>query len=126
MEKSLTTAQGLCAGMNTVIVSDTNGCADTTQTNVWVPYTINTVGVGDTTICITNYASIVAVSTGGTAPYSYIWTESALTGSVVSTSSNTSVNPETTTEYFVVSTDLNGCVGDSSKVLITVRARTWS
>jgi len=117
----LTTAQGLCAGMNTVIVSDTNGCADTTQTNVWVPYTINTVGVGDTTICITNYASIVAVSTGGTAPYSYIWTESALTGSVVSTSSNTIVNPETTTEYFVVSTDLNGCVGDSSKVLITVR-----
>ena len=117
----LSNAQGLCPGTNYVIITDVNNCKDTTTTNVWIPDSIETIGFGDTTICITNYAGITAATTGGTAPYYYVWTESALTGSVISTSVSTSVHPETDTYYYVSSTDENGCIGGTSEVLVRVR-----
>lgn len=115
-------AQGLCAGSNVVTVTDINGCSDTAEANVWVPDSIKTTGLGDTMICITNYAAIAATSTGGTPPYSYVWTQASLSGPVVSLSSTASVNPVVDTEYYVQSTDVNGCEGDTSLVLVKVRA----
>ncbi len=121
--EQLSTAQGLCSGTNSLIVTDINGCDDTTTTYVWVPDSIETVGFGDTTICITNYAALSAASAGGTPPYYYVWTEGALGGSVIATSTSTSVDPEVSTYFYVTSTDENGCVGDTSEVLITVREK---
>lgn len=111
----------LCSGSNDLIVTDAHGCVDTANATVQVPQPIQTTGFGDTTICISNFAGISAASTGGTAPYTYVWTQGSLAGSVVSTSAGTSVDPSTTTKYFVRSTDQNGCQGDTSRVTISVR-----
>ena len=62
-----------------------------------------------------------AASAGGTPPYYYVWTEGALGGSVIATSTSTSVDPAVSTYFYVTSTDENGCVGDTSEVLVTVR-----
>ncbi|MEX2595477.1 MAG: PKD domain-containing protein [Salibacteraceae bacterium] len=115
------TANNLCADSNFVTITDANGCTDDMFIVIDVPDTIKTTAFGDTMICITNPAAINAASTGGTPPYSYVWTESSLNGPVINTSASTVVNPSVTTEYFVTSTDDNGCIGDTSRVLIKVR-----
>ncbi len=114
-------AQGLCADTNWVTITDVQGC-DTVAFSVnGIPDSIHTTGYGDTLICITNFAAVVASTTGGTPPYSYIWTKGSLNGPVVSLAVSASVDPPITTTYFVQSTDMNGCVGDTSKVLVKVR-----
>ena len=117
----LSQASGLCADSNWVTVTDDNGCMADTHAVVGVPDTIQTIAFGDTTICITNTAAMVAASSGGTPPYSYVWTEGDLSGSVISTSVISNVTPDVDTYYFVKSTDANGCIGDSSMVRVNVR-----
>ncbi len=111
----------LCPDSNFVTVTDIFGCTSVSSVVIDVPDTIETIGYGDTLICITNPATIVAASTGGTPPFSYVWTEGSLNGQVVATTQNTVVTPEVNTPYFVSSIDANGCPGDTSKVLIKVR-----
>ena len=117
----LTQANGLCADSNWVTVTDDNGCEADTHALVGVPDTIMTSAFGDTTICITNIATMVAVSVGGTPPYSYVWTEGSLTGTVISTAVTIGVTSNLDMLYFVKSTDANGCIGDSSMVTVNVR-----
>jgi gliding motility-associated-like protein len=112
---------GLCADSNWVTVTDDNGCNADTHGIVGVPDTIQTSAFGDTTICITNTAALVAASLGGTSPYSYVWTRDSLEGSVISTSVSTGVSPDVDKLFFVHSTDQNGCIGDTSMVTINVR-----
>jgi len=88
---------------------------------IGIPDSIVTTGFGDTLICINNVAAINAASTGGTPPFSYIWFKDSLTGTQFSTQPNPLVNPVLDREYFVISTDANNCVGDTSKVLVKVR-----
>ncbi len=114
-------ALGLCSDTNYVSVTDDNGCVADTFAVIGVPDSIVTIGFGDTQICITNVAAMVATSTGGTAPYNYVWTLSSLTGPVVSTNVSATVSPELSSTYFVKSTDVNGCVGDTSLVVVRVR-----
>ncbi|MCO4805780.1 MAG: gliding motility-associated C-terminal domain-containing protein [Flavobacteriales bacterium] len=114
-------AQALCPDSNWVTVTDANGCDTSTWVVIDVPDSIITTSFGDTTICITNIAAIIASSTGGTAPYDYVWTLADSPSDTVSLMANSSVNPEVTTRYFVSSTDANGCPGDTASVLIVVR-----
>jgi len=111
----------LCPDTNWVTVTDVNGCMDTMWTVILIPDTIKTDGFGDTLICITNPAAIAASSTGGTAPFTYVWRLNALNGPLVANTATHTVFPEKTTAYFVKSVDANGCPGDSAKVLIKVR-----
>ncbi|NQV53792.1 MAG: gliding motility-associated C-terminal domain-containing protein [Flavobacteriales bacterium] len=114
-------ANQLCQDTNTVTVTDANGCLADTFVIIGVPDTIITTAYSDTMICITNPAALAAASIGGTPPFSYVWTENSLTGSVVSTGQFHTAFPDTTTQYFVYSVDANGCPGDTSEVLIKVR-----
>lgn len=116
-------ADSLCAGINVVTVTDANGCDTTAQVDILVPDSIVTIASQDTTICISNPASIIAASVGGTPPFTYVWTRDSLTGNVVSTNSNDLVFPVKTQEYFVSSTDANGCPGDIDSVTINVRPK---
>src|SRR5690606_25427138 len=111
----------LCSGTNWVTVTDGNGCIDSLPVNIMVPYPIETFGYGDTTICITNGGSIIAASTGGTQPFTYVWREGSLSGPIVSSNDVELVYPTQTTTYFVSSTDVNGCPGDTADVVVTVR-----
>ena len=122
----LQTATQLCPDSNWVTVTDNNGCEATALAIIAVPDSIKTQAFNDTMICITNPASLVAASTGGTPPFNYVWTEESLTGTVISTSQAFNVFPDTTTQYFVYSVDDNGCAGDTSEVLITVRPPLFS
>jgi gliding motility-associated-like protein len=115
------TAQQLCADSNFVTITDANGCTFQDFVMIDIPDTIRTVAFGDTQICISNIASMIAATTGGTPPYGYVWSEGSLNGSVISNNQVVPVTPEVTTTYFVQSTDANGCTGDTSKVLVKVR-----
>ncbi|MCP9746748.1 hypothetical protein EGI24_08580, partial [Lacihabitans sp. CS3-21] len=55
------------------------------------------------TICFGTSASLTAVGSGGTAPYSYTWTNTAATGGTVS------VSPTTSTSYIVTARDVDNC-----------------
>jgi gliding motility-associated-like protein len=111
----------LCAGDNWVTVTDIYGCFDSIKAVITVPDTIVTKASEDTTICITNPASIGASALGGTSPFSYSWTRDSLTGSSVSSSQFEVVFPHETTTYFVQTIDVNGCIGDTSEVTVNVR-----
>ncbi|MEX2596874.1 MAG: gliding motility-associated C-terminal domain-containing protein [Salibacteraceae bacterium] len=111
----------LCADTNFVTITDANSCTIVDYVIIDIPDSITTTGYGDSLICISNIAAVTAATIGGTPPFSFIWRENSLNGTVVSTDQSFSVTPEITTTYFVETTDANGCVGDTSQVLIKVR-----
>jgi len=115
------TGNNLCEGSNYVIASDQNGCIDTFDVIIGVPDPIATTSAGDTLICIDQIASMAAASSGGTPPFSYIWFTDSLLTTVLSQSQTPQVSIDTTTSYWVIATDANGCPGDTAKVTIRIR-----
>ncbi|MBL7925958.1 MAG: T9SS type A sorting domain-containing protein [Bacteroidia bacterium] len=97
------TATGLVAGVYTVTVGDANGCtitASVTLTQPASPLAITATSVNPT--CNgSNNGSIDITVTGGTAPYSYLWTDGAVT------EDRTNI---ITGSHTVTVTDANGCV----------------
>lgn len=104
-------AGGLCAGIYTVIVTDTNGCtaSDTTQINnlIIIPINPSLVGISCNGICDGN---ATAAPTGGALPYFYQW-------------SGNTTGPNDTLAFidslcvgwvYVTVTDANGCVAMDS------------
>jgi sortilin (neurotensin receptor 3)/immunoglobulin I-set domain protein len=93
----------------TVVVTDAMGCV----TRDSITITVNTspmVDAGlDTAVCKGTPVSINAAATGGTAPYSYIWTPS--TGLSAADIANPIATPHTTTAYTLTVVDANGCTG---------------
>ncbi|WP_188477393.1 SprB repeat-containing protein, partial [Phaeocystidibacter marisrubri] len=106
------TATGLTAGSYTVSVTDSNGCVVSTGITITQPASALSVGVSivNNVSCFggSDGAASSTVS-GGTAPYSYVWSSGDLTAS----SSNLSAGT-----YSLVVTDANGCI-DSTSVTIT-------
>jgi hypothetical protein len=88
------------------IISEGN-CSSNQNVTVIVNPTISTV-TGDTAICTGDSTTLTAV--GGTG---YLWSNSATIASIT-------VNPTTTTTYYVTITDLNGCAGGLDSISITV------
>lgn len=114
-------AVSLCQDTNWLTVTDANGCDSTAYIIIGVPDSIETFGFTDTLICKTNFAALTASSTGGTGPFDYIWMQDSIGGDTIAFSAATSVQPLKKTEYFVSSTDVNGCPGDTASVTIKVR-----
>ncbi len=95
------TATGLEAGVYSVIISDGSGCDTTMNVTIGEPLAVTVqpiistnescAGVGDGTL--------TASATGGTAPYTYTWSNGA-TGPLLT---------DTAGMYGVVATDVNGC-----------------
>lgn len=93
----------------TVIVTDANGCVDSTSTaiNLLTTPTIQINGGNPVSVC--NGSSVTLTATGGS---SYVWNTSATTSSI-------SVNPTSPTTYSVIGTGANGCI-DSANVTVQV------
>jgi hypothetical protein len=100
------------AGEYTATVTDGNGCTSLPSTGLEIEQfdspTVTIATVPGTTICTGDTATLTANPTGGTGPYTYLWSNSDTTQEI-------SVAPTTTTTYTVTVTDDNGCTGAASQ-----------
>jgi PKD repeat protein len=110
------TAINLAAGTHSVIVTDANGCSDTTQAIIADPVTLTVSAEitsdfnGEDVSCFgANNGIATATPAGGTAPYTYIWSNGQ-TGAVAS-------NLFAGT-YIVTATDANGCSATDTVLVV--------
>ncbi len=100
----------LCAGTYTVTVTDANGCAATLAVVIGAPSAVLT-GLQQFNASCNGSCNGAAQSTpsGGTGPYTYLWTPGGATTQVV--------NGLCSGSYTLVVTDANNCTGSSIFVI---------
>ncbi|WP_035845706.1 SprB repeat-containing protein, partial [Crocinitomix catalasitica] len=106
------TISGLTAGMYSVTITDANGCTITESVEITEPevLAIDLVSTFDATCGGEGHDGSAEVTvTGGTAPYSYLWSNGATTASVTDLDFGT---------YSVDVTDANGCMVSEGTVII--------
>jgi gliding motility-associated-like protein len=94
------TATGLAAGTYTCTITDANGCNSTVSVTITEPTAV-TASVSVVNATCVNLGSATATPSGGTGPYTYLWSPS---GGTSATENN--LNAGT---YTVTITDANGC-----------------
>ena len=107
-------AGSLAAGTYTVTVTDANGCTETQSATVTEPTALASTLTSMNTLCNGSSDGSATVSTlGGTAPYSYTWSDgqtTAMAGSLAAGS------------YTVTVTDANGCTETQSTTVLEPNA----
>jgi len=99
----------LAAGNYTVVLTDANGCTANASSTVGTSAALAVTVSGYSRTCAKNPdGSAYAIVTGGVAPYSYLWSNSATTQSI---------NSLLTDTYSVAVTDANGCNTTASVTL---------
>jgi gliding motility-associated-like protein len=99
----------LGAGTYTVTVTDANGCQGTTSATVIAPSALSLNAVPNNVLCYgASTGSIDLTPTGGTAPYTYLWSN----GSAIQDPQNLVAGA-----YSVVVTDANGCTGTTNTTI---------
>jgi gliding motility-associated-like protein len=107
------TATGLCAGIDTCVVTDANGCTGKQGFVITEPGALSLTVADSVLICAGATAALKAVPGGGTPAYVINWSN-AVTGTT------DSVKPLVNTLYHITLTDSAGCtIKDSVKVVIT-------
>ncbi|HSY75388.1 MAG TPA: gliding motility-associated C-terminal domain-containing protein, partial [Bacteroidia bacterium] len=99
-------AKKLVAGPYMVFVTDVNGCKDSLTETISQPTPLSVSTIPSIKMYSWQDTVLSASASGGTTPYSYLWSN-AMNGSSIK------VSPETTTTYTVVVTDSNGCTATS-------------
>jgi len=104
------TITGVIAGTYSVTITDANGCTDSTAVTITEPTTLTTTAVVDSNVTCNTLldGGASASATGGTMPYSYLWSNSATSSSITGLSAGT---------YTVTITDANGCVDLDSAIV---------
>jgi gliding motility-associated-like protein len=104
------TANSLCAGTHSVVVSDVNNCTANAS------FTVNNAGAVTATTstgnanCGTASGSASVTPSGGTGPYTYLWTPFGQT--------TQTINLITSGSYGVTVTDFNGCTATATANVI--------
>jgi gliding motility-associated-like protein len=112
------TATNLIAGIYSVTATDANGCSATANITITQPPVLVANATSTNPVCFGNAnGTALASATGGTTPYSYLWTSpgSPTTASVIGLNAGT---------YNVTITDANGCIQSSSVTLTNPAAVT--
>ncbi|MEI6822519.1 MAG: Ig-like domain-containing protein, partial [Bacteroidota bacterium] len=96
------TANGLAAGIYTTTVTDNKGCSTTASATISQPLAaLNITGnVTNSTCTLTNNGAVNITVTGGTANYSYLWSNSAVTEDITNLHQG---------DYTITVTDFKGC-----------------
>ncbi|HIL66311.1 MAG TPA: hypothetical protein EYG43_00300, partial [Flavobacteriales bacterium] len=104
------TATGLDTGNYSVIVTDTNGCVDTsTSVTMTQPDSLYITSITSTDVLCNggNDGTATVTATGGVLPYSYLW----------STGDTTQIANMSAGNYSVDVTDFNGCLVNASIIV---------
>jgi uncharacterized repeat protein (TIGR01451 family) len=97
----------------TVTVTSASGCTATTQATVTVLVNPAVNAGADVTICQGSSTTLNATGTGGSAPYTFAWSNSLGSGA------SKTVNPTVPTTYTVTITDFKGCTA-TDQVVVSV------
>ncbi|NCX89947.1 MAG: hypothetical protein EBX02_12800 [Betaproteobacteria bacterium] len=102
---------GLTAGTHTYTITDGNNCTASASITLTEPAAL-VVSTSQTNVACNggNNGSATASVSGGTAPYTYSWSNSANTSAISSLSAGT---------YSLTVTDVNGCSNNLASVTIT-------
>ncbi len=97
---------GLSQGNYTVTVTDANGCQDVESITINEPSQLASVGIRQNVSCFGgSTGAINLTASGGVGPYSFLWSNGALTEDLTNISAG---------NYSVVITDANGCTVNDS------------
>lgn len=104
---------GLCAGLYTVTIADVNGCMRVDSILVPAPTQVAIAGIVQEPVC--NGAcdgAITAIATGGSGPYTYLWSPEPASGQGTASATGFCAGPVSLTV-----TDANGCSATASWTL---------
>ncbi|HFB99729.1 MAG TPA: hypothetical protein ENJ53_02880, partial [Phaeodactylibacter sp.] len=103
------TISNLAAGTYTATATDANGCTQTTTTTITEPTLLTATSTGtDVTTVGANDGTATANPSGGTAPYTYLWSNGATTPTISNLAAGT---------YTVTITDANGCTTTTTVII---------
>ena len=118
---SATTASitGVAAGTYTVTITDANGCTASSDGTVTEPTSLNASTTIDLNISCNggNDGGMTANASGGTAAYTFTWSNGATTASITGVAAGT---------YTVTITDANGCTASSDSTITEPTALSTS
>ena len=116
---TMSSVSGLCNGAYQVIVSDANGCKDTTVVSLNEPVAISVSSTISNANCGNPDGSITANASNGSAPYSYAWNDSF-------NQINATATGLPSGSYIVIATDANGCTGSDTAQVVDIAGATAS
>jgi len=103
------TFNNISEGMYSVVIKDENNCTTTGNANVGNIGGPTATATGTLSACDADNATAVALPEGGTAPYTYLWSDGQMDSIAVNLGAGT---------YTVVVTDSNNCSTTSNPVII--------
>ncbi|HEY9259018.1 gliding motility-associated C-terminal domain-containing protein, partial [Chitinophaga sp.] len=105
------TINNLAAGTYTATITDANGCNTTVSATVTEPAVLTFTTTQTNVVCGDgNTGSASVVASGGTAPYTYLWSNGASTATISNLAAGT---------YSCTITDANGCKAEATVIIVS-------